>query len=241
MLPPETIIAGRARPPGRRMPATAPSWSSGKMPSAHYSPPACIEHQWNISETARSLGMPRSNLYSQDRKVRADQGDAMTGPRDWDKEMAEIDKLMGSDRPAAALPPGGGAVAAARALRRRRTRPLPAVMTRRRDTAGVWFRALLGAAGAAALPFWPYSKSCGTMLYRLSLRDAVASWLAESGPCAVRGRIAAAWRTSPDCLCCCRAYSGCTRSTSAHRLCGSAPHVDLPLIRIGLSRLTTSD
>ena len=24
----------------------------------------------------------------------------MTGPRDWDKEMAEIDKLMASDRPA---------------------------------------------------------------------------------------------------------------------------------------------
>ena len=30
----------------------------------------------------------------------------MTGPRDWDKEMAEIDKLMASDR-APASPPAG--------------------------------------------------------------------------------------------------------------------------------------
>ncbi len=87
----------------------------------------------------------------------------MTGPRDWDKEMAEIDKLMGSERPA--LPAGAAPVA-----RRESAAPVardaaPAPMTRRRDTAGVWFRAVLGAAGAAALPFWPYAKSCGLPLY----------------------------------------------------------------------------
>jgi len=94
----------------------------------------------------------------------------MTGPRDWDKELAAIDKVIartqstpGSPAPAAPpqLPvsqrggqpaPAGAGVAA------------PAHVTRRRDTMGVWFRALLGAAGAAALPFWPYGKTCGLVL-----------------------------------------------------------------------------
>ena len=79
----------------------------------------------------------------------------MTEPRDWDKEMAEIDKIIASGKapPPAPAPQALPAVA-----------PGP-VQTRGRDKVGVWFRTLLGAAGAAALPFWPYGKTCGMMLY----------------------------------------------------------------------------
>jgi len=90
----------------------------------------------------------------------------MTGPRDWDKELAEIDKVIARGgtpaAPAAAAPAiqsppraAGGAPALP---------PAPGRVTRRRDTVGIWLRGLLGAAGAAALPFWPYGKTCGLVL-----------------------------------------------------------------------------
>jgi hypothetical protein len=91
----------------------------------------------------------------------------MTEPRDWDKEMAEIDKIIASGKappPAPGVPalPAGTAPA-------RSSSPAPVasgpVQTRGRDKVGVWIRTLLGAAGAAALSFWPYGKTCGMMLY----------------------------------------------------------------------------
>lgn len=92
----------------------------------------------------------------------------MTGPRDWDKEMAEIDKLMAADRPPA---PSPGAPASPPATRQAAAAPAPravpatGTVARRRDTVGVWSMALLGALGAVALWYWPYTKSCGPMLY----------------------------------------------------------------------------
>ncbi len=90
----------------------------------------------------------------------------MTRPRDWDKEMAEIDKLLASGGPppasAASAVPARGGDAKARAPVAPTT---TGVVTRGHHIAGVWVRALLGVAGAAALPFWPYAKSCGSMLY----------------------------------------------------------------------------
>ena len=110
----------------------------------------------------------------------------MTAPRDWDKELAEIDKVIASDKGGLpgnvpALAPGKGAPRAAISA--------PATvssqsLTRHRDKLGVWFRTLLGIAGAAALPFWPYGKSCGTMLY-LYLLAALA--IAVTGIWAMRG------------------------------------------------------
>ena len=90
----------------------------------------------------------------------------MTGPRDWDKELAEIDKVIASNRN-----PAPGPAPAALPAPSGRSTPVPAaptsapVATRRRDKIGVWFRALLGTAAAVALPFWPYAKSCGSMLF----------------------------------------------------------------------------
>ena len=88
----------------------------------------------------------------------------MTGPRDWDKELAEIDKVIANTRPQAASPaalpaPSPRAAAAPSAA------PVATVATRGRDKFVVWARALIGLGGAIALPFWPYGKSCGTMLY----------------------------------------------------------------------------
>ena len=90
----------------------------------------------------------------------------MTGPRDWDKEMADIDRLMASDKPPAAtsapsgkaVAKGGGTSPAASVSRG------AGVATRPRDALGVWLKVLLGALGGAALFYWPYGKSCGPML-----------------------------------------------------------------------------
>lgn len=92
----------------------------------------------------------------------------MTEPRDWDKELAEIDKIIASGKTPVTSGPAPAALPAAPATAR--SAPAAAAgpaspQTRRRDKVGVWFRTLLGAAGAAALPFWPYGKSCGTLLF----------------------------------------------------------------------------
>lgn len=82
-------------------------------------------------------------------------------PRDWDRELADIDKVIarspdvppaGRPAPATGRPaqaPGTGtAVPAA---------PVPS----RRGRAGAWMVTLLAIALAAALPFWPYLNNCG--------------------------------------------------------------------------------
>lgn len=107
----------------------------------------------------------------------------MTAPRDWDKEMAAIDKVIASGK----APPPSGAPGPAPRDGQAKLLVAPgagAVITRRRDTVGVWFRTLLGAAGAAALPFWPYGKTCGTLLY-LYLLGAVG--VTAAGIWAMRG------------------------------------------------------
>ena len=76
----------------------------------------------------------------------------MTGPRDWDKELAAID----------------------RAIERAPTPPTRAPASDAARTPGVrgaapraWARLALVLALAVALPFWPYARACGVglMLY----------------------------------------------------------------------------
>jgi hypothetical protein len=89
----------------------------------------------------------------------------MTDSRNWDKELAEIDKLMAADRsPATANVPAKGNAGAGPPAPARPAAPTGTV-TRGRDTLGIWLRALLGILGAGALAIWPYPKSCGSMLY----------------------------------------------------------------------------
>lgn len=70
----------------------------------------------------------------------------MTGPRDWDRELAAIDRAI--DRA-----PAAGATPA------RAEQPGPAVV--RGSARRTWARLLPVLALAVALPFWPYARACG--------------------------------------------------------------------------------
>jgi hypothetical protein len=70
-------------------------------------------------------------------------------PRDWDKEMAEIDRAI-AKQPASARPPAS-------------TAPGP-VTTQRRFVALTWFWTGLAIVLAVALAVWPYDKNCGLRL-----------------------------------------------------------------------------
>lgn len=99
----------------------------------------------------------------------------MTGPRDWDKELADIDKLMGSCGGAPPPPPSPSQNLPAQrqaapsapqpAARPAQAAPSASVATRKRDTLIVWLKASFASLGAAALMIWPYDKTCGGMLY----------------------------------------------------------------------------
>ncbi len=87
----------------------------------------------------------------------------MTGPpRDWDKELAEIDKVI------AKQPIGGPKLAAAGApaLPAPRSALAGRPVARGREALSGWVRVLLGVAVAVGVALaWPYSHSCGIQLY----------------------------------------------------------------------------
>jgi hypothetical protein len=91
-------------------------------------------------------------------------------PRDWDRELAEIDKAI-AKMPTPPGPPAGvarGAAAAGAAA----AAPA-AVPVRRRDRAATWLWLVLGLTLAVALPLWPYPAACGTGLFGYLAVDAV--------------------------------------------------------------------
>jgi hypothetical protein len=98
----------------------------------------------------------------------------MTGPRDWDRELAAIDRAIErapappAGSPAATPPPAGAAVVRGAARR-------------------AWGRLIPVLALAVALPFWPYSRGCGL---GLALYLAGVAVLAAAGAWAA----ASAWR-----------------------------------------------
>jgi hypothetical protein len=111
--------------------------------------------------------------------------------RDWDKELADIDRVIEEQGPTPgapgtpALPPGAGAAPPAR---------VPAAAepgVARRSVAKTWFWVLLAVLLAAALPLWPYGKVCGLQLFfylgaaTLALlagaAGAVSSWKTRRG------------------------------------------------------------
>ena len=91
---------------------------------------------------------------------------AKDGPRDWDKELADIDKLIavpptpaaGSRQPAAGRQSAPAPIAGSR---------LPvAAPGGRRATAATWLWFLLAVLlGTGLTWFWPYAKTCGNGLY----------------------------------------------------------------------------
>jgi hypothetical protein len=81
----------------------------------------------------------------------------MSDQRDWDRELANIDKAIAKQGPTPAGAPPSGASAP------RSPAGVPA--PRRRSVALAWFWVMLAVALAAALPLWPYEKSCGLQLF----------------------------------------------------------------------------
>jgi hypothetical protein len=72
----------------------------------------------------------------------------VTGPRDWDKELAAVDRAI--ER--APLSPSAP------------TRTAVALTPLRGSAARAWARLALVVALGAALPFWPYARGCGVGL-----------------------------------------------------------------------------
>jgi hypothetical protein len=71
-------------------------------------------------------------------------------PRDWNREMAEIDRAIAKQQPATAAPVQTGSQ--------------PPVTSRRRFIALTWFWTGLAILLAVALLLWPYDKNCGIRL-----------------------------------------------------------------------------
>lgn len=102
----------------------------------------------------------------------------MTDPRDWDREMADIDKAI--ERQQSAPPPAAPPVAPARSpvsLPPVTARPDATIVrpagagpgaahapVRRRSVAFTWLRTGLAVVLGAALSIWPYPKACGLEL-----------------------------------------------------------------------------
>jgi hypothetical protein len=88
----------------------------------------------------------------------------MTGPRDWDRELAKIDKAI-ERLPAGAPPAGGVPPAAGGSAAPARTAGAGLPAPSRRETMTTWLRVVLVLALAAAMPFWPYPHACGSGLW----------------------------------------------------------------------------
>jgi hypothetical protein len=88
----------------------------------------------------------------------------VSADRDWDKELAAIDKVMAKapaapGKPAALPPAGSGSQPPARSQ-------AAAVATVGRSAAlFTWVRVLLAVLVAAAMTQWPYLHDCGTSLF----------------------------------------------------------------------------
>ncbi len=103
-------------------------------------------------------------------------------PRNWDRELADIDKVIAKG----SVPAAGGSVPAGRGPGVPVGAPAP-----RRSVALTWFWVLLAVALAAALPLWPYQRSCGLQLIffmgatgvtaLIGLLGALASWANRRG------------------------------------------------------------
>src|SRR5580765_841202 len=104
-------------------------------------------------------------------------------PRNWDRELADSDKVI-----AKGSVPGTGSVPApaGRGAGVPMGAPVP-----RRSVVLTWFWVLLAVALAAALPLWPYQRSCGLQLMffmgatsvtaLIGLLGALASWANRRG------------------------------------------------------------
>jgi hypothetical protein len=89
----------------------------------------------------------------------------MTAPRDWDKEMAEIDKLMAQPQ-APQLPAKAGAAPAPSRPSAGAAPPVAAgAPVSRKAIFATWLKVILAAVAAGAMTQWPYAHACGVGLF----------------------------------------------------------------------------
>jgi hypothetical protein len=128
-------------------------------------------------------------------------------PRDWDKELADIDRVIekeggtpgGQRGGAPALPPGPVGPAG---LPARAPAP-PAPGAPKRSVAMTWFWVVLAVLLAVGLPLWPYGMECGLQLFfylgavALALlaggAGAVSSWATRQGLAHVLSLLVVLW------------------------------------------------
>ena len=79
-------------------------------------------------------------------------------PRDWDRELADIDRLVAKQ----GGPPAGGTTPVSPPRGAPPVAPAPA---RRHSVVLTWFWVVLAVALGAALVVWPYQKACGLQLF----------------------------------------------------------------------------
>lgn len=116
-------------------------------------------------------------------------------PRDWDKELAQIDKLIAAgagDAPASAPARQRASVPAdQRATAPARSPAGPGEGVGRRARLFTWLRVVLGVLLGAGLTQWPYAKGCGLPLFgylggvaalvAVALSAMASSWKSRSG------------------------------------------------------------
>ena len=110
-------------------------------------------------------------------------------PRNWDKELADIDKVIAKQPAPAPVPTG--------------TPGKPAGPSQRRFVALAWFWTTLAVLLAIALPLWPNDKSCGLSLVfylgaagialLMGVLGALASWSYRRGLAHLLSLLAIAW------------------------------------------------
>ena len=83
-------------------------------------------------------------------------------PRDWDKELAAVDRALEQQGPETAAP--GPVPAGQRAIGGATSPAVTPVPPGRGSVAITWLWALLALALAVALPLWPYQRSCGLQI-----------------------------------------------------------------------------
>ena len=102
-------------------------------------------------------------------------------PRDWDKELAKIDRAMAG---MPATPPAPAGAPAPRSAAAPAARAAPPATVGGRARAATWFRVLLTVALAVGLPLWPYAHACGSGLWlylaAVSVTGLSAVWAAFS-------------------------------------------------------------
>jgi hypothetical protein len=113
-------------------------------------------------------------------------------PRNWDKELEDIDRVIekGGGQPGA--PPGraGTPLPGPAGTPARPPAPGPAGVAKR-SVALTWFWVVLAVLLAVALPLWPYGKECGLQLFfylgaaaltlLAGVAGAVSSWMSRRG------------------------------------------------------------